>query len=299
MHESVTLVDVTARDGLQDAAGFVPTAAKQNLLQGIRRAGFRQAEATSFVHPRWVPMLPDAEAVMRYVATLSHVEWIALVPNRRGWERALAVGGMQAITVVCSASELHNQANLNHSREDTLAEVEAVIVAAHVHGLRIRGAISTAFDCPFAGEVPVADVLWVVERYLAMGVDVLSVADTLGTAHPQAIRQKVAAINAVRDKVPLSLHLHDRQGWALANVTMALELGLRQFESALGGLGGCPYAPGAAGNLDAERLVPFLEAQGFVTGIDLQALAEVRQTILETVAKGLTASPSRGLEAGT
>lgn len=285
----VTIIDVTARDGLQDASAFVPIEAKRELLQGIRDAGILTAEAASFVHPRWVPMLPDAEEVMAFAKTLPEVEWIALVPNLRGMERAVAGGGMGAVTVVCSASEEHNRANLNRSRQETLDDLSRVVALAHRHGIRVRGAVSTSFDCPFVGKVPLADVLWVTESYLAMGVDEISVADTIGTANPRMVTERISAINAVRGTVPVSLHLHDRFSWGLANVAVALEQEVRRLECALGGLGGCPFAPGAAGNLDAERLIPFLTAQGIETGVDLDRLGQVRRDLLEVIAKGQAA----------
>lgn len=286
---TVTLLDVTPRDGLQDAPAFVPLSEKQALLQGLAAAGIRKSEATSFVHPRWVPMLPDAEEVMQFARGIPHVQWIALVPNLRGLERALAIGGASAITVVCSASEAHNQANLNRTREQTLHELERVVDVAHQSGVAVRGALSTTFDCPFSGTVTVDEVAWVAERMLAIGVDEISVADTMGTADPQAVCDKLSAINQIRGQVPVSLHLHDRHGQALDNVQMALELGVRQFEAALGGLGGCPYAPGAAGNVDAERLIPFLEERGWSTGIDVAKLAAVRQRLVKVLSQGLPA----------
>ncbi|MCL6561758.1 MAG: hydroxymethylglutaryl-CoA lyase [Firmicutes bacterium] len=278
IEDEITLIDVTARDGLQDAEGFVPLDAKLALLRGVAEAGFKMVEATSFVHPRWVPKLADADEVYDGVRDIPGVEWIALVPNRRGFERALA-HRVQSITVVCSASDAHNRANLNRSREETLHELGELVVEAHRHQVRVRGAISTAFDCPFSGPVALGEVMAVAEAYLEMGVDEMSLADTLGTANPKSVGQRVRALNQIRGRTPLSLHLHDRFGWALANVAMALEAGVEHLECALGGLGGCPFAPGAAANLDAERLIPFLEAMGIRTGIDLEKVREVREAL--------------------
>jgi hydroxymethylglutaryl-CoA lyase len=278
IEDEITLIDVTARDGLQDAEGFVPLEAKLALLRGVAEAGFTMVEATSFVHPRWVPKLADADEVYDGVRDIGGVEWIALVPNRRGLERAL-IHRVQSITVVCSASDAHNRANLNRSRDETLRELAELVREAHRHQVRVRGAISTAFDCPFSGPVPLGEVMAVAEAYLAMGVDEMSLADTLGTANPKSVGQRVRALNQIRGRTPLSLHLHDRFGWALANVAMALDAGVQHLECALGGLGGCPFAPGAAANLDAERLIPFLDAMGIRTGIDLEKVRQVREAL--------------------
>lgn len=288
----ITLVDVTARDGLQDASGYVPTDAKKSLIAGLHEAGYKKIEVTSFVHPRWVPMFPDAEEVLEFSRNFMDLEGICLVPNFRGLDRVMAAGGANVITVVCSASEAHNQANLNRTRANTLEELASLVAAAHRAGTSVRGALSTTFDCPFSGPVPVADVLYVLQAYLDMGIDVVAIADTIGTATPDAVREKLTYINGLRGTTPLSFHIHDRNGQGLSNVAVALELGISEFESALGGLGGCPYAPGAPGNLNSEVLIPFLERQGISVGVDLEALQHVREEILSIVALDLK-PPSR------
>jgi hydroxymethylglutaryl-CoA lyase len=282
----VSILDVTPRDGLQDASGFVPVAIKRALLTGLREAGYRRVEATSFVHPRWVPMLPDAEEVMAHAATLPGVEWIALVPNLRGFERAQRVG-VRSLTVVCSASESHNRANLNRSRSDTLAELKEVVRGAHGRGARVRGAVSTTFRCAFEGRVAVAEAVRVVEAYLAMGIDELSVADTVGWASAEDVEETLGAILRVTGSVPVSVHFHDRDGHALANVAVALGLGVTRFECGIGGLGGCPFAPGAGANLSVEHLVPFLQAEGLDPGIDLDRVRQLRNMLDACIAEGL------------
>lgn len=282
----VSLLDVTPRDGLQDASGFVPVAIKRQLLAGLRDAGYRRVEAASFVHPRWVPMLPDAEEVMAHAATLPDVEWIALVPNLRGFERAYQAGA-RSLTVVCSASESHNRANLNRGRTDTLAELREVVVATHSRGTRVRGAVSTAFRCSFEGRVAVQDAVWVAEAYLDMGIDELSIADTVGSASADEVEETLKAIVSITGSTPISLHFHDRDGHALANVAVALDLGVTRFECGIGGLGGCPFAPGSGANLSVEHLASFLRANGLDTDIDLERVRQLRAMLDACIAQGL------------
>lgn len=280
----VLITDVTPRDGLQDAVGHVPLDDKVALVRGLVAAGIRTVEATAFVHPKWVPMLTDGDALLPRLRDLG-ATLVALVPNERGVQRALDAGASR-VTLVASASESHNRANLNRSRNETWEVLRSAARRAHEGGLQVRGAISTAFDCPFEGTVPVADVVSAAERYLEIGVDEIGLADTIGTATPAAVRDRVRALVGL-SSVPLALHLHDRYGWALANVAIARELGVQRFESALGGLGGCPYAPGAAGNLDTELLVAFFFAQGELPEIDRDALARARERLQAVLAKRL------------
>ncbi len=283
---SLQITDVTPRDGLQDAMGYVPLAEKIALIEGLVQAGLTSIEATAFVHPKWSPLVSDADILIPQLRHLD-AEWIALVPNDYGLQRAIRAG-VTTITLVVSASESHNQKNLNRSRADSLALLSIVTTRAHDAGLRVRGAISTAFDCPFEGRVPLSSVMTVAEKYLAMGVDEIGLADTLGTAHPALVKERIVALSSLCGPVPLGLHLHDRYGWALANVAIAFEYGVRHFESALGGLGGCPYAPGAAGNLDTERLVQFFMAQGENLCVDLDRLQSVRQRLFTVLSQHLS-----------
>jgi len=284
---AVRIIDVTPRDGLQDATGYVPVPDKVQLIQGLFGAGVQAIEVTAFVSPRWSPFIADGEEVLGQLRD-HRGEWIALVPNVRGVQRAIRAG-VDAVTLVVSASESHNRANLNRSRDETLNLLQDAARLARQQGLRIRGAVSTAFDCPFEGRVALSAVLEVVARYLAMGVDEIILADTLGTATPRLIKERVQAMKAVAPEKTVGLHLHDRRGWGLANVAVAYEYGVQEFEAALGGLGGCPYAPGSAVNLDLERLVEFFEAQGISTGIAGDRLVEVRQRVLSVIAQGLPA----------
>ncbi len=290
--DAVRITDVTPRDGLQDALGYVPVEDKVALVNGLYAAGIRTIEVTSFVHPKWIPLLPDGDQLLSRVQGLN-VEWVALVPNAKGVSRASRAGA-HTVTLVVSASESHNRANLNRSQKETLTLLEEATLLARKVGLRVRGAISTAFACPFEGIVPLSSVQKVVEAYLKMGVDELGIADTIGTATPAQVKQRVLALRDMTQSVPIGLHLHDRFGWALANVAMAYEYGVRMFESAVAGLGGCPYAPGAAGNLDTERLVAFFHAQGIETGIDVSRLEAVRKDLLAVLERRLPAPSIAG-----
>lgn len=286
-NEDVIITDVTPRDGLQDAPGFVPLDQKAALVEGLVSAGLPRVEVTSFVNPKWIPLLADGDDLLKVLPADLRDRWVALAPNVKGVERA-ATCGVPCVMLVASASESHNRANLNRSRQDTIEGLKSAAALAKQLGITVHGAISVAFDCPFEGQVPLENVVQIAEAYGEMGVEQVNLADTIGTATPRLIKERVRAIQASIGKdIPLALHLHDRFGWGLANVAIAFDAGVRRFESALGGLGGCPYAPDAPGNLDTERLVEFFEAQGIDTGIDRERLGEVRQRILSVVARGL------------
>ncbi len=283
---SVTVVDVTPRDGLQDAAAFVPTARKLAFIEALLDAGVRHIEATSFVHPKWVPQLADADALAAALPRRAGVRYSALTPNMRGYERARAAG-LDEVVLVVSASEAHNKANLNRSVAESLAQLAEVAAAAHADGIATRGAIATAFGCPFDGVVAPEAVLRVARAYIEMGVDSLSLADTIGVANPRQVYEMFTRARAETPaSIPLGAHFHDPQGFGLANVFAALQAGVVILDAAVGGLGGCPYAPGATGNLSTEELIRFLDALGLATGVSLDALAAARAQILTEIASG-------------
>lgn len=284
--DAVVITDVTPRDGLQDATGFVPLEEKVVLVEGLLSAGFSYVEATSFVHPLRIPMLPDGDLLVPRVRHASG-QLVALAPNVKGVERAIRAG-VPVVTLVASASESHNLANLNRTRHETIVILSEAARYALENGLRVRGAISTAFECPFEGLVPVAQVVELAETYREMGVEAVNLADTIGSATPTMVKERIRAVRgAIGDSIPLGVHLHDRLGWGVANVAIAYEWGVRHFESALGALGGCPYAPGAAGNIDTETLVGFFEAQGINTGVDRDKLPALRERVLRVIAENL------------
>lgn len=266
----VAVMEVGPRDGLQNEAKYVATEKKIALLRLLVAAGVREIEATAFVHPRWIPALADADTVLAAAPRDAGTRWSALVPNMRGYERAIAAKPDE-IVIFCSASERHNRANVNCSTEESLAQLAAVVVRAKADGLRVRGAIATAFWCPFEGRVPPARACMVAAAYQAMGVDELGLSDTLGAADPQHVRTLIADARSVVD-LPIALHLHDTYGMALANVVAGLDAGVTRYDAAIGGLGGCPYAPGAQGNVATEDLVFMLHRMGIRTGINEDAL---------------------------
>jgi hydroxymethylglutaryl-CoA lyase len=275
----VTVYEVGPRDGLQNEATSVPTAEKLSLLSALAGAGLRRIEATSFVSPRWIPQLADAEAVVTALPRVPGVSWVVLVPNARGLERlveALRRAGEPrppvAAAVFLSASESHNRKNLNRAVGESLRELEAVVPAARAAGLGVRGYVSTVFGCPYEGPVDPERAAAVAERLVAMGCDQVSLGDTIGVATPALTRRVVERMLRTIPAERLALHMHDTHGTALANVLAGLELGIGTFDASVGGLGGCPYAPGASGNLATEDLVYLLHGMGYETGVDFEKL---------------------------
>jgi hydroxymethylglutaryl-CoA lyase len=284
--DTITIVDVTPRDGLQDADRLITTEQKLQLIRDLIEAGVRHIEVTSFVHPAWVPQMADADQVAAGLPRHPEVTYSALVPNMRGYVRARA-SGISEVALVVSASEAHNRANLNRSIDATLAQLAEVAAQARTDGIALRGAISTSFGCPFEGSVPIAAVTRIAQAYAEMGVQQIAPADTIGVANP---RQVYELFNHVRKELPstvtLTAHFHDRQGYGLANVFAAIQAGITRFDTAVGGLGGCPYAPGAPGNLATEAVVDFLEQMGFATHISQEKLAQARTQLLEALSHG-------------
>jgi hydroxymethylglutaryl-CoA lyase len=284
--ESITIVDVTPRDGLQDADHLITTEQKLQLVRDLLDAGVRQIEVTSFVHPVWVPQMADADQVAVSLPRQAGVTYRALVPNMRGYERARAAG-ITEILLVVSASEAHNRANLNRSIAETLAQLSEVVAHAKSDGIALCGAISTAFGCPFEGFVSSSAVARIARAYAEMGVQHIALADTIGVGNPRQVYELFCDIRKeLPSTVVLTGHFHDRQGYGLANVFAAIQAGVTRFDAALGGLGGCPYAPGAPGNLATEALVDFVEQMGFATHISSEKLALARVHVLDALAHG-------------
>ena len=279
--ERVLVTEVAPRDGLQNEATHLTTAQKAELIARLAAAGLRDIEATSFVHPRWIPQLADAEDLLPMLSHPAGVRYTVLIPNLRGYERAAPLGPDE-VTLVCSASESHNRASLNRSTAESLAGLADVAARARADGVPLRGAISTAFWCPFEGRVPTERVVEVARAYAGMGAAEVSLADTLGTADPWHVVTLVPLIREATG-LPVSLHLHDTAGMALACVVAALEVGVDHFDAALGGLGGCPYAPGAAGNLATEDLVFMLHRMGVETGVDEDRLLDAARFVRDAV----------------
>jgi hydroxymethylglutaryl-CoA lyase len=289
----VHVTEVGTRDGFQSEERFIDTAVKAEIIDAMIAAGVRRIEATSFVSPRAVPQLADAHDVLSRVTRRREARIAALVPNARGAERALGAGIDEAVVFV-SASETHNRANLNAPIEQSLAN--AGDVAALVRGrMSVRGAVACAFGCPFEGEVPVEAAMRVIDRYAELGFGSIGLGDTTGMATPPTVARLVEAIRKRHPDMPIALHFHNTRGVGLANVMVGLDLGVREYESSIGGLGGCPFAPGATGNICTEDLVYLLEESGFDTGIDLAALVEVARRVESVIGRQL---PGQVMKAG-
>jgi hydroxymethylglutaryl-CoA lyase len=269
----VTVVEVGPRDGLQNEAAIVPTAAKVRFIEMLAAAGLPVVEATSFVHPAAVPQLADADQLLPQIARRPGVRYPVLVPNMRGMERAIAAGA-EAVAVFTAASEAFAQANIRMTIAESLEAFAPVLTAARSAGLWTRGYVSTAFGCPYQGEVDPTAVADVAVALDALGCDQISVGDTIGVAEPDDVGRVLLPL---LERVPaerLALHLHDTRGRAIDNAAAGLRLGITTFDASASGLGGCPFAPGAPGNLATETLVSWLHGLGIETGVDESALLE-------------------------
>lgn len=289
----ISLREVGPRDGLQNEAP-VSTAAKVELVDALSRTGVQRIETVSFVSPRAIPQMADADEVWGAISRAPSITYSALVPNLRGAVRALDAG-CRVIEIVVSASNTHNLANVNRSTAESLDDIARVISLAHEQDAVCHVTVATAWGCPYEGDVPVSRVVSVASRAVADGADGLSFGDTTGMATPTRVTELVGAMRMTVADVPLNLHFHNTRGTALANVLAALELGVADFDASVGGLGGCPYAPGASGNLATEELVYMVEDMGVATGIDLEALIEVAAQAERIVGREL---PSQVLRAG-
>lgn len=284
----VRIYEVGPRDGLQNEQAPIPTDAKLRFLSLLADAGLREIEATSFVAPRAVPQLADADDLMARLERRAGVRYPVLVPNERGLARATAAGA-DAICVFTAASEAFTRANINMSIAESIDAFRPVVAAARERGWWSRGYVSTAFGCPFQGEVGEAAVVGVARQLVELGVDEVSIGDTIGVGSPADVRRVVGALlgaGIAADR--LAMHFHDTRGTALANVTAALELGIRCFDASTGGTGGCPYAPGAAGNLATEDLVYLLDRDGMTHGVDLDTLLVAARHVSQTLGRPLS-----------
>ncbi len=267
----VEIVEVGPRDGLQNEARIIPTADKVRLIEALSGAGFRRIEAASFVSPRWVPQMADGAEVLARVPRRAGLRYLALVPNLKGWEAA-GDAGVDEVAVFAAATDGFARANLNATVEKSLERLVPVVTAAKVDGKAVRGYVSVVTDCPYEGAVGPGAVARVAARLWAMGCDEIALGETLGRGVPERVD---AMLGAVLGEVPadrLAGHFHDTAGQALANVEVALERGLRVFDASVAGLGGCPFAPGAKGNVATEALADRLAALGHAHGLDRAAL---------------------------
>ena len=289
----ISLREVGPRDGLQNEDP-VPTEAKIELIDALSQTGVGRIEAVSFVHPKAIPQMADAAEVWSKVQRAGDVRYSALVPNLRGAERALDAGFTE-LEVVVSASDTHNRKNVNRSTEESLDDIAKIIELSHGKGATCQVIVSTAWGCPYEGDVPAERVVAVASRAVRDGADSASFGDTTGMATPSRVTRLVGGFRMADPETSLNLHFHNTRGTGLANVLAALQLGVADFDASVGGLGGCPYAPGATGNIASEELVHMVEDMGVATGVDLEALIDVAASAERMVGHTL---PSQVLRAG-
>lgn len=290
--EKVRIVEVSPRDGLQNEKAIVSTSDKIKLIDALSETGLTHLEVSSFVNPRWIPPLADAQEVFQGIRRKPGIVYSALIPNLKGYERAVEAGIDEAV-IFMSSSETHNRKNINKSIDETLPVLREVAEEALADGKTVRAYISTVFGCPYEGPVAPQRVLEIVRELLDMGVREISLGDTVGLANPQQVTRFVELLAADFDLGAFALHFHDTRGTALANVLAGLLAGITTFDSSLGGLGGCPYAPGATGNVATEDLVYMLEEMGVSTGVDLNRLVETSRFMQGVLGREL---PSRYLK---
>jgi hydroxymethylglutaryl-CoA lyase len=267
----VTIYEVGPRDGLQNEARPIATGDKIAMIDALTATGLQRIEITSFVNPKWIPQLADASDVARGIKRKEGVVYSCLVPNKKGLEKALDAG-MKEVAVFLSASETHNKKNVNKTVAETLTAFEEVIAPAKAAGVRVRAYVSTVYGCPYEGAVDPKKVVALVEELRRRGVYQISLGDTIGVATPLQVKSVLEDVLKVAPLEEVAVHFHDTRGTALANVLVAVGMGVATVDSAVGGLGGCPYAPGASGNLATEDVVYMLHGMGIDTGIDLDAL---------------------------
>ncbi len=290
--KNVIVKEVGPRDGLQNEATIISTDDKVTWINQLAQTGLSYIEITSFVHPNWIPALADAVDVAKKIKRKKGVTYAALVPNRKGLERALEAN-IDEVSVFMSASDTHNQKNINRSMNDTFSILREVVDDAMKEKKTTRAYISTVFGCPYEKKVPIDNVLRVTDTVFQMGVNELSLGDTIGVANPVQVEQILDVLLKRFPSEKLAMHFHDTRGLALVNVFTALKMGIKTFDSSVGGLGGCPYAPGASGNVPTEDLVYLLEQMGVNTGIQLNKLLTAASWIEKKLKKTL---PSHNLQ---
>jgi hydroxymethylglutaryl-CoA lyase len=290
--QSVRIVEVGPRDGLQNEARTVPTDKKAEFIKLLAAAGMKDIEVASFVHPKWVPQLADAADLIRRLEPLPGVRYSALVPNMKGLERAVETG-IRRIAVFTAASETFNRKNINMGIEESIEVFRPVVKRALDEGLSVRGYVSTCFVCPYEGIVAKEKVGEVVQSLFNLGVDEVSIGDTIGAATPKDVEITGGFLLARFPAAKLAMHFHDTYSMAIANVYQSLQMGITTFDSSAGGLGGCPYAPGASGNVATEDLLYLMDRLGIQTGVSLKAIRRASHFIGQELAREL---PSRVLQ---
>nr|WP_199170381.1 hydroxymethylglutaryl-CoA lyase [Sporosarcina sp. P26b] len=291
--ETITIKEVGPRDGLQNEKIFIPTEDKIAWINKLSKSGLSSIEVTSFVNPKWIPALADASVVMAGIKREPGITYSALVPNRQGLERAFAANIDEA-AVFMSASETHNLKNINKTIVDTLPVLKEIVQDANAAGKKTRGYVSTVFGCPYEGVVDTEAVVRVSESLFDMGIDELSLGDTIGVANPRQVQEVLDVLLKRFPVDKLAMHFHDTRGTALANILASLDMGITVFDSSAGGLGGCPYAPGASGNAATDDLLYMLHGMGIHTGVDEEKILAASAFIQKKIGYAL---PSKNLQA--
>jgi hydroxymethylglutaryl-CoA lyase len=290
MSKQIQIVEVGPRDGLQNEPEWVPTEQKLTFIANLRAAGLKNIEVTSLVHPKAIPQLADAIDVLAAIPAPKESEHFSvLVPNAKGLERALTANALrktegliiQEVALLTAVSETFNQRNIKQSIEESLQQMEVLSKEAQQNGLSVRGYLSTAFHCPYEGPIPAEKTIDIILRMQAMGLREISIGDTIGQATPAEVESFLKQLLKQSKPDHLALHFHDTNSLALENVDVALNMDFTVFDSSAGGMGGCPYAPGASGNLSTDELVRFLHTKGYSTGVDSTKLADASNTLIE------------------
>jgi hydroxymethylglutaryl-CoA lyase len=290
--ERVEINEVGPRDGFQAESEFIPTERKVEIVDALSRTGVAAIQVTSVVHPKAVPQLADAEEVMARIERVPGLRYTVLVPNLRGAERAVPMNA-DGWELMLSVTDSHSRSNANRSTDEALKGMEPVVALARENGVEVTGSMATALGCPFEGRVPFERILYIAEAYRAMGVRHLGVADTVGVADPRLVFETMSGLRERMPEMGLGLHLHNTRGMALANVLAALQAGVTEFDSSVGGLGGCPFAPGATGNISTEDLVHMLDLMGVACGVDLDSMLAVARDVREVVGHPLESAVAR------
>lgn len=295
--EKVNIVEVGPRDGLQNEEVLIATKDKITLINKLSDSGLKNIELTAFVHPKWSPQLADSYDVAIGVNKLSNVNYTALIPNMKGLDRAESCD-LKEVAIISSASESHSKKNLNRSIDETLEIVSETVKEARARNIKIRAYLSTVFGCPYEGNVSIDRVKEIVKKLLSMDIYQISLGDTIGIANPLQVRDVLNELfNVIEDKSQLALHFHDTRGLGLSNSLVGLEMGITTFDSSIGGLGGCPYAPGATGNISTEDLVNMFETMGVYTGVNLHKLVDANLYLESLVNRNLNSRFSKTFNA--
>ncbi|MFN8672525.1 MAG: hydroxymethylglutaryl-CoA lyase [Candidatus Sericytochromatia bacterium] len=285
--KEINIVEVGPRDGLQNEKEIISTKDKITLVEKLAESGLKNIEITSFVHPKWTPQLADSFEVATSINKLAGINYLALVPNLKGAEKAVA-SNLEEIAVFMSSTESHNKKNLNRTISESLDILEETVKYAKQNNLRIRGYLSTVFGCPYEGKSDINRVKEIVKKLLSYGIYQISLGDTIGVANPKQVKEILESLfEIVESKQQLAVHFHDTMGMALANSVISLECGITTFDSSIGGMGGCPYAPGATGNVATEDLVNMLHKMKIETGVNLEKLLECTNFMQKVLNKPL------------